>query len=873
MRVEREKSAEATVKPVILVVDDDPTNLAVVRDSLHDCSYTILLAEDGESAVARARYALPDLILLDVMMPGMDGFDTCLKLKESPETEDIPIIFMTALAETGHKVKGLAVGAVDYITKPFQREELLARVAVHLQIRQLNHMLRVANESLERRVQERTVDLAIANRELEEEIAERQVAQEQLQEQALFLEEKLEELQQAQQALAQSEHKFRAVFDQTYELMGLLSPEGKLLEVNRTALEMAGVEAAEVVGKPFWECPWCVGTELRMRQAVVKAAAGKFVRFETSHRSRDGRLYYIDFSLMPLTDEEGKVLMLIPEGRDISERRAAEIEQLRLVTAVEQIAEAISITDVDFHIEYVNPAFERMNGYALNEIVGQSVAVIRGGADGEELDREIAGTLAEGRTWSGRLTCLRKDGSSYHCEAMASPIRNPQGTVINYVTIHRDITNEMRLEQELRQSQKMEAIGTLAAGIAHDFNNILTAIIGNAEMALAKVLESDPVRRNVKRVLESGSRAADLVKQILTFSRQAEQERKPVQLAEVTKEVLKLVRSSLPATIEIRQQIEVDTSRSVVCADPTQLHQVLMNLCTNAAHAMNQKGGLLRVELTDAFLDEEAAACYQNLNPGRHLKLSVSDTGHGIDRALLGRIFDPYFTTKKPGEGTGMGLAVSMGIVESYGGAITVESEPGRGTVFQVLLPESGEQTEGLLQAVLPAPTGNEHVLLVDDERQVVEMAEEMLTLLGYRVTGGTSPVEILKRFRAEPAVYDLVITDMTMPGLTGRELCREIQQIRPDLPIIICSGYAEFANPDALKEAGVSEFLMKPYATETLAVTVRRVLESSKGAPAVPPPCDYASLSRDSDALAGDPPMSGVMVSSSPVTPDNATV
>jgi PAS domain S-box-containing protein len=816
-------------KPVILVVDDDANNLAVVRDCLLECDYTILVAEDGESAIARADYAKPDLILLDVMMPGIDGFETCRRLKALPGTREIAVIFMTALAETGHKVKGLEVGGVDYITKPFQREELLARIAVHLQIRELTRMLLIANETLENRVAQRTEDLAIANCELEQEIAERQVAQEQLQEQAVILEEKIEELQRTQNALLKSEQKFRAIFDQTFELMGLLTPEGILIEANRTALDFCGIEEAQVIGKPYWEGPWWSWSpelQEKVRRAVADAAAGELVRFETRYRNARGETYYIDFSLKPLMDDQGRVTMLIPEGRDISERKAAETEHLRLATAVEQIAEAILITDTDFQVQYVNPAFERMNGYSKAEIIGRSTNVIRSDDFDQGVYQGILETLIGGQVWAGRLTNKRKDGSCYQAEVMASPIQNAEGTVINYVSIHRDITHEMKLEQELRQAQKMEAIGTLAAGIAHDFNNILTAIIGNTEMALAKIAPGDPVRRNIERVVESGSRAAELVKQILTFSRQAEQERKPVQLASITTEVLKLLRSSLPTTIEIRQNIDLAPEQSVVFADATQLHQVLMNLCTNAAHAMRARGGRLIVDLEETVADASLVARYPNLQPGRHLKLTVSDTGHGIDAAVMDRIFDPYFTTKKAGEGTGMGLAVTMGIVQSYGGAITVYSEPGHGTTFQVLLPKADMEMLQAAGGTDTIPTGHERVLFVDDEKLLVDMAQEMLDVLGYQVTAVTSSMEVLERFRAHPFAFDLVITDMTMPGLTGRELSKELLAIRPDIPIIMCSGFTEFVNAEVARESGIREFLMKPYATDSLAKTVRKALE-----------------------------------------------
>ncbi|HYS43927.1 MAG TPA: ATP-binding protein [Geobacteraceae bacterium] len=303
-------------KPAILIIDDDPNNLAVLRDSLREFNYTVLAAEDGESGIARADYARPDLILLDIMMPGIDGYETCRRLKLLESTKDIPVIFMTALAETGHKVRGLEAGGVDYITKPFQQGELLARVGVHLSIRELTNKLREANESLENRVAERTADLAKTNRELTAEIAERR---------------------QVEERLRASKRKFRAIFDQTFQFIGLMTLDGSLIDINRAALNFIGGAEADVIGRPFWETPWWTHSaeeQEKLRQAVMKAAAGEFVRFETTHPAADGSLHCFDFSLKQVRDEAGNLILLIPEGRDITERKEMERLKDEMISAV-----------------------------------------------------------------------------------------------------------------------------------------------------------------------------------------------------------------------------------------------------------------------------------------------------------------------------------------------------------------------------------------------------------------------------------------------------------------------------------------------------------------------------------------------------------
>jgi len=382
-------------------------------------------------------------------------------------------------------------------------------------------------------------------------------------------------------------------------------------------------------------------------------------------------------------------------------------------------------------------------------------------------------------------------------------------------------------ERQMQQVLKLQAIGTLAGGIAHDFNNILFPIIGYTELTMDDIPEGNPVRRNLGEILKAANRAKELVQQILTFSRQNDRERKPIRVQVIIREALRLLRASIPKTIDIAADLDDDCK--TIMGDPTQIHQVLMNLCTNAYQAMQTTGGTLEVRLTETIIGYEETVKHLGIKMGPHLHLTVRDEGVGMEPSVLGRIFEPYYTTKEPGKGTGLGLSVIHGIVKNHGGFVTVESTPGKGSTFHVYLPTLEDIETEIEEEACPEQTsGSERILLVDDELQIVDMEKQILERLGYCVTARSSSLDALDTFTHQPDQFDLVITDMTMPQMAGDRLARRLWDIRPGLPVILCTGYNEMISEDQATAMGIRKFLLKPVDKDELAVAVRAALNSS---------------------------------------------
>ena len=481
---------------------------------------------------------------------------------------------------------------------------------------------------------------------------------------------------------------------------------------------------------------------------------------------------------------------------------------------------------VEGSFTYVNPAWEEIVGYGRDETLGKYFVDFMEEKDSGD-HAKLFKVIRDGNkiVRSATITLINKDGSPRLFNFSGAPNLNLSGEVTGMVGLLKDITEHHKAEAQLQQAQKMEAIGTLAGGIAHDFNNILMAIIGHADLAKMKLTGDSEVIYNLNQVKSAGERAKRLIQQILAFSRMGEQQRIALSITPLIKEALKFLKSTLPTSIEIRDYLEADPG--IIEADATQIQQIVMNLCTNAEHAMREEGGTLHVKLIRVEVDRQTALQHHELHTGPHVRLTVTDTGCGMEPETLEHIFDPYFTTKEVGEGTGLGLSVVHGIVNTHGGAITVKSEPGKGTTFHVYFPIIEKEEKLQERSEGPLPTGNERILFVDDEQVIVYIGEKTLGQLGYDVVTKANGVDALELFRADPDRFDLVITDMTMPRMTGDQFARELIKLRPDIPIILCTGFNPKISKEQAGKIGIKAFVMKPLVRRDMANIVRKVLDA----------------------------------------------
>ncbi len=652
---------------------------------------------------------------------------------------------------------------------------------------------------------------------------------EEFKELALSINKILEQIKQGEEQLQKSEEKYRSIFENAVEGFFQSSPKGHFISVNPSFAKIFDYNSPEEMIRSVSDIATQCYADPEDRELYKQLlhTSGFVKNFEFQAKRKDGSLIWVSVSSRVIRGKDGKVVRYEGNAVDITYRQRIEAEHDRLIAAIEQVAEAVIITDINGTILYVNSVFEKITGYTRQEAIGENPRILKSGQQDELFYRDMWETITSGDTWHGRIVNKRKNGIFYTEETSISPVFDMNMGIVNFVAVKRDITNEIMMEKMLLHSQKMESIGTLAGGIAHDFNNILFPIVGHAEILMEDIPETSPFYESLKSIHESSLRAMDLVKQILIFARHDNIEMKSMKIQPVIKEVLKLIRATLPVTIKINQNIRSDCG--MIMANPTQIHQIVMNLATNAYHAMEKTGGEMKIALREVELDEAYVANY-DIKPGSYACLTVSDTGIGMDKYVMERIFEPFFTTKDKSRGTGMGLSVVHGIVKSAGGRISVNSEPGKGTEFNVYFPVIETLSRDINTTYkTPVIKGIGHVMLVDDEEEIIKIEEYVLERLGYKVTSYTSSLDALEFFRKNYREIDIVITDLSMPGLQGDELTGELLRICPDIPILLCTGFSESISREQAISLGIKDMLLKPVVMRELAAKISGILKKSR--------------------------------------------
>ncbi|CCK79618.1 two component system sensor histidine kinase, hybrid [Desulfobacula toluolica Tol2] len=558
---------------------------------------------------------------------------------------------------------------------------------------------------------------------------------------------------------------------------------------------------------------------------------GKVLRVQDEQEMM-GRLYYTDSIISPIYALNEAVSSVCVVYRDVTELKKTEIalsqEKERLLVTLRSIGDGVITTDTKGRITLINKIAEKLTGWTQVEAYERDIKDVFNIINvktGQQCENTVEKVLKAKSVVepSNYTNLIARDGTERMIANSGAPIFNINSEIIGVVLVFRDVTEKNKIETQLQQAQKMESIGTLAGGIAHDFNNILFPIVGHTEMLIEDFLEDSPYRDSLNEIYTAGLRARELVQQILAFSRQQKNEIKRIKIQPIFREALKMIRSTISTTIDINQNI--DTECSAINADPIQIHQIIMNLAINAFHAMEDDGGTLTASLKEVELGEPDLI-NPDMKPGNYAHLVVADTGIGIDKDVKEKIFDPFFTTKKEGKGTGMGLSVVHGIVTSMGGAIQVYSKLGKGTQFNLYFPvEKNVSEDQKSQAEEPFRRGTEQILLVDDEESIIKMEKRMLERWGYHITPHTSSIEALETFRSTPDKFDLVITDMAMPAMPGNKLSAELIKIRPDIPILLCTGYSEKFSEEKVLSVGIKGFLFKPIMMKDLSKKMRDVL------------------------------------------------
>ena len=631
-------------------------------------------------------------------------------------------------------------------------------------------------------------------------------------------------------------YKLINIVDHIGEGVATADLNGIITYANQAWADMHGYSLQSLVGKHlsmFHSDEQNTNDVIPINKKVLRRG---YNRGEVGHKRSDGTLFVTHMTSTLQKDNNGKVIGFIGVATDLSEQKKVEEalreNEIKFRYLFNLSPQPISLTDLNGKVLDVNQKFCEKMRYSRNEIIGKNILDI--GFPAEDRQKLIEQLTENGDVSGYEISHRIKDKGSIQVQLYSKLIQIKKNFYT--LTVFHDITTQRKFEAQLIQSQKMEAIGTLAGGIAHDFNNILSAILGYIELSKIYIEPDSKVFHYLEEVFKAGSRAKDLVRQILSISRQAEQKRKSVNINEITREALRMLKVTLPSTIEIKENLVEDIA--LIEADSIQIHQVIMNLVTNASQSMKEKGGTLTVTLNIETLQSNIRKNGHDIKAGKYVKLTISDTGYGISTEDEKRIFDPYYTTKAQGVGTGLGLAVAQSIVKKHGGNILFSSKLGTGTDFFVYLPviedRNIKDSDDVLVTKFLLPTGKEHILLVDDEETIIDTGREMLEYLGYSVETFNKSAYALNEFKKLPEKYDLIISDMTMPEMNGDELAKKMIKIRPDIPIIICTGYNPQIDEKTAKTIGLKAFIFKPLTFQKLATTVRNVLNQHKNNEAV---------------------------------------
>ncbi|WP_022663815.1 PAS domain S-box protein [Desulfospira joergensenii] len=631
--------------------------------------------------------------------------------------------------------------------------------------------------------------------------------------------------------LRRSEEMHRSFIDQAPVGMFTMNLKGEFTYINQKLESITGYKTGDWIGKSFRSLVHPDDMKMVEHRLMLRLEGrGNPEPIEIRIFDRAGKILWVKInseSIFLEKDGEKELTGIQSFIEDITLQKKAQMDLLSSESRLKAIFEAnpdpMVVYDLAGHPLYLNPAFTKVFGWSLDELKGRTIPFVP--EDQKKISWEkIQEIMEHGRPLSFETRRYTKENQCLDIFLSAAVNKNEKGENIGMVVNLTDVTEKKALERQYKQAQKMESLGTLTGGIAHDFNNILNVVLGNAELALEGLPESDPSHDHLVKIRTAGFRAADIVRQLLSFSRQSDQAFKPVKLSVMIEDSLRLLGSLIPSNIDIQKSYGAEDE--IILADPVQINQIMMNLCINASHEMEKMGGVLTVFTDNPDPVQFPVKGNEELARGKIIRLGVRDTGPGIDSIIIDRIFDPYFTTKKTGKGSGMGLSVVHGIVINHKGSISVTSRPGQGTTFEILFPVVRMKPGPEPDPDVNIPRGSGRILFVDDEKAIVDMTQETLERMGYQVEACLDPMDAVRRFESRPGFFDLVISDMTMPGMTGDRLAEKVSRIRPDIPVIICTGYSSLIDEEKAEQMGIAGFVMKPVSASVLAKTVRDVLD-----------------------------------------------